>query len=81
MFVSPVVSLAIILGERLMPDVLHAKRGGPLLREDIAVDDFLRCSMLSQLAQILLLESRKMVLHRDLLCASSFIQLGHFQVL
>ena len=37
--------------------------------------------MLSQLAQVLLIEGRKVVFHCDLLCTSRFIQLWHFQVL
>ena len=66
--------------EGLRPHVLHTKRRGPLLREHITVANLLS-SMLGKLAQILLVESRKMVFHCDLLCAPSFIQLWHFQVL
>ena len=85
MFVVPVLNLAMITvsghrSEGLRPHVLHAERRCPLLRENITVANLL-CSILSQLAQILLIESRKMVFHCNLLCASSFIQLWHFQVL
>ena len=85
MFVIPIVSLAfgLVYGhrtERLRPHVLHAERARPLLRENIAVA-YLLSSMLSQLAQVLLIEGRKVVFHCDLLCTSRFIQLWHFQVL